>query len=109
MSTPLDQLLRAARLLRASSDEMRAEMAAHPDQWSGGYRFNVDGALGGPAGKLASRWDPATVAAVATMLEQEAQVYEVQGPAAQHFLAGDDGGDADPAIVLARAYLGEAL
>lgn len=109
MTTPLAQLQRAAGIMRADAARMRAEMARYPRTWGHGYRAVIDDCLGGPAGKLGARWDPDTVDAVAGMLEQEARQYELYGDSAQQFLAGDDGGDVDPAIAVARAYLGEAL
>ena len=108
MSTPLDQLQRAAALMRSHAREMRAEMARYPRTWAPGYRAVLYDALDGHAGMLAARWDPDTVDAVAGLLEQEARQYQLYGSAAQQFLAGDDGGDADPAIAVARAYLGES-
>lgn len=106
---PLAQLQRAAGIMRADAARMRADMARYPRAWAAGYRAVVDDGLGGSAGPMAARWDPDTVDAVAGLLEREARQYELCGEAAQEFLAGDDGGDMDPAIVVARAYLGEGL
>lgn len=109
MSMPLAQLQRAAGIMRADAARMRADMARYPRTWAAGYRAVAGDCLGGSAGPMAARWDPDTVDAVAGMLEQEARQYELYGGSAQQFLAGDDGGDVDPAIAVARAYLGEAL
>lgn len=91
MSTPLEQLQRAALAMRSEAAQVRATQAKDPET------------------TRAVRWDPDTVDAVAGLLEQEARQYVLCGEAAQEFLAGDDGGDMDPAIVVARAYLREGL
>lgn len=63
--------------------------------------------------KHAAFWHPGVAQAVAAMLESRATEYDElassgYGITGAWFVAGADGGDEDPAIATARAYLGEA-
>lgn len=105
MSTDLDALDRAGRLMRDAARMMREEMAANPDLWAGGYRFNVDGALGGPAGKLAARFDAGTVDVIAD--EIWAAGNDLRS-AAGRINRCDSPEAIRGAVRIARAYLGES-
>jgi hypothetical protein len=112
--TPADLLRRAASLMR----ERAAEVPAAPWRSSvlgvttpdGGVKIALTGITA--RSKYVASWHPAVALAVAVLLEGRAAEYdqlaeEGYGFTSAWFVAGEDGGEPDPFIALARAYLGE--
>lgn len=89
-TTPAQELREAARLLLERAGRVEALMAGRSER----------------ATVIADALRPPLARELAAWLDSEAESYEVLGVGTQDFLAGDEGGDIDPAVAIARAYLG---
>jgi hypothetical protein len=80
--------------MRERADAMEAAMRGAP-MWEAGYRREIAGALGGPAGEMAAPWDLVTVHAVADWLDRFGDRVYCYGRVEFEY-----------ALIIARAYLG---
>ena len=96
---PAAELREAAQLMRERAGRMDAEMDRMVATWEPGYRAEVAGCLGGPAGEMAAPWDQVTVRAVADWLDHTAGLIE----RAEGYRGAQS---SIMALLCARAYLG---
>ena len=123
--TPAETIRRAAALMRERAEAApkgpwrmkRGHLGGHPQYISDPGGFTVaecwEDAETAPAASVhIASWHPLVALAVADWLEAEAVQYDElaaspYGAEGAAFVAGDFGGDVDPALKAARAYLGE--
>jgi hypothetical protein len=116
--SPAEELRLAAKLMRenagaatpgawAASEAVDGEPVVYVPIAGSGARVLFEGDWGtkADADHIAS-WHPLPALAVADWLDEEAADYEGHESAVQRFVAGLNGGNLDPALVVARAYLG---